>query len=72
MCSDEQDFPRIRGSLGSNFDRRTVTKTHIFVKFLHQIQGDQKVSVHPMITVQKTQKHFEHFQSLVGPIAQSV
>jgi hypothetical protein len=28
------------------------------------IQGDQKVSVHLMITVQNTQKYFKQFQSL--------
>jgi hypothetical protein len=30
----------------------------------HFIQGDQKVSVHLMITVKKKQKYFKQFQSL--------
>jgi hypothetical protein len=40
------------------FPLGTATRVHILY-----IQGDQKVSVHLMITVHKTQKYFKHFLS---------
>jgi uncharacterized membrane protein YesL len=37
---------------------------HLFVLAYIEIKGDQKVSMHLMITVQKHQKYFKQFQSL--------
>jgi hypothetical protein len=51
------------GDIASEGEMRYKSRT-LAENLEGNIQGDQKVSVHLMITVKNTQKYFKQFQSL--------
>jgi hypothetical protein len=59
------NWPSWSGSFVVDISTEKKIRTPAGLLFYINIQGDQKVSVHQMITVQKnTQKYFKQFQSL--------